>query len=373
MRTTAVIIDDEPWTRKVIQSLGEWEALGIELVGEASDGETGLELVHQVMPDIVITDVRMPRLNGIDLIALLRREHNTAQVLVISGYDDYAYIRSALQLDVTDYLLKPIKPDELNRQLQRCKERMHTPQSMPEQTVSIGFWAKGWEPECEELFGRIKSALRGSDCPAALAGVEALRKKLAMHVGRAPARGVLIGCYYALISQLQQYIEDAGYTVLSLFGDRETNFVFSHESTAEDLFAFVAALYRDAMSAVAARGSERGKLDIGAIRRYVDAHYTESITLEETARQFFVSKEYLSKLFKQTFGIGFAEHLTALRMQQAKELLACESLSLKEIGAKVGYYDQAHFYKTFHKFYGITPGEMRQALKTDKTDHAFGK
>ena len=368
MKATAIIIDDEPWTRKVIQSLGRWEELEIDLVGEAADGETGLELVHRVLPDIVITDVRMPRLNGIDLIALLRREHNAAQVLVISGYDDYAYIRSALQLDVTDYLLKPIKPDELNRQLQRCKQRMQAPQSMPEQTVSIGFWACGWEPACEELFARMKNALREGDSEAVLADMEALRGALAQHSGRAPARGMLIGCYYALISQLQQYIEDSGYTVASLFGDRETNFVFCHDSTADELFAFISALYRDAMDEVRARGRERDRLDIEAIRRFADAHCTENITLEQTARQFFVSKEYLSKLFKQTYGIGFAEHLTALRMQQAKELLADSTLSLHQIGEKTGYFDQAHFYKTFRKFFGITPGEMRQALKTDKTD-----
>jgi Response regulator containing CheY-like receiver domain and AraC-type DNA-binding domain len=67
-----VIVDDEPWTREVIKALGEWEELGLEVVGEASDGEYGLELIRQTTPDIIITDVKMPHRNGIDLIGTLR-------------------------------------------------------------------------------------------------------------------------------------------------------------------------------------------------------------------------------------------------------------------------------------------------------------
>ena len=101
----AVIIDDETWTRTVIKSLGEWEKYGIKIVGEASDGDYGLELIRQMSPDIILTDVCMPHLNGLELIERLRNENNGAQVIFISGYDDYSYIRSALKLDAIDYLL----------------------------------------------------------------------------------------------------------------------------------------------------------------------------------------------------------------------------------------------------------------------------
>jgi two-component system response regulator YesN len=99
-----IIIDDEPWTREVIKTLGNWTGLGLEVIGEASDGEYGLELIRQMSPDIILTDVKMPHLNGIDLIEILRRENNNSPVIFISGYDDYSYIRSALKLDAVDYL-----------------------------------------------------------------------------------------------------------------------------------------------------------------------------------------------------------------------------------------------------------------------------
>ena len=76
-----VIIDDEPWTREVIKTLANWEALGLEIAGEASDGEYGLELIRLTVPDIILTDVKMPHLNGIDLIDTLRKENNNTPVI----------------------------------------------------------------------------------------------------------------------------------------------------------------------------------------------------------------------------------------------------------------------------------------------------
>ena len=113
MARKVVIIDDEPWTRGVIIKLAQWDRLGLKVVGEAADGETGLELIRKVLPDIVITDVRMPRIGGIELVQKLRSEGFQIPILIISGYDDFAYVRSALKLGVTDYLLKPIKAQEL--------------------------------------------------------------------------------------------------------------------------------------------------------------------------------------------------------------------------------------------------------------------
>ena len=120
----AVIIDDEIWTRETIKKLAKWKENGLEVVGEASDGEYGLELIRHTRPDVILTDVKMPNLDGIQLIRQLRAEQNDALVIFISGYDDYTYIRSALKLDALDYLLKPVKEEELNKMLALCTSRL---------------------------------------------------------------------------------------------------------------------------------------------------------------------------------------------------------------------------------------------------------
>ena len=75
---SVVIIDDEPWTREVVRRLGRWSELGLTIVGEASDGDLGLEMIRELQPDLILTDVRMPYLNGIDLIKTIRAEGNDA-------------------------------------------------------------------------------------------------------------------------------------------------------------------------------------------------------------------------------------------------------------------------------------------------------
>jgi len=108
MNCTAVIIDDEPCVRDVVKALGHWSELGIAVVGEAEDGAAGLELVMQLKPDIVISDVKMPRMSGLELASRLQSAPCPPQVMIVSGYDDYDLVRQALKCGVTDYLLKPI-------------------------------------------------------------------------------------------------------------------------------------------------------------------------------------------------------------------------------------------------------------------------
>ena len=122
MSCTAVIVDDEPCVRDVVKALGHWRELDIAVVGEAEDGAAGLELAMQLKPDIVISDVKMPRMSGLELAAQLQNSPHPPKIIIVSGYDDYDLVRQALKCGVTDYLLKPIKESELNEQLAACAQ-----------------------------------------------------------------------------------------------------------------------------------------------------------------------------------------------------------------------------------------------------------
>jgi two-component system response regulator YesN len=102
------IIDDE---RQVLQGMKRaipWEQLGATWVGEAQNGKDGLEVVRQTNPDIVITDIYMPAMNGIDMIEQLRKEGYDGKVIIFSGYSDFEHARQALRFNVSDYVSKPI-------------------------------------------------------------------------------------------------------------------------------------------------------------------------------------------------------------------------------------------------------------------------
>lgn len=116
-----LIADDEPMVCIVVQSCIEWEELDMELVGIAHDGKELLEKIGQEMPDIVITDISMPEINGLELIEQIRKKNIKCKFIIISGYRQFEYAHKALKNNVDDYLLKPIDEKELNEALQRIK------------------------------------------------------------------------------------------------------------------------------------------------------------------------------------------------------------------------------------------------------------
>lgn len=361
-----VIIDDEPWTRGVIMNLAQWNRLGLEVVGEAADGETGLALIRKVLPDIVITDVRMPRIGGIELVQMLRAEGFNIPILIISGYDDFSYVRSALKLGVTDYLLKPIKAQELNLQLQHCVKILNKEEVVkPRMVMQAGFFADGWENRYSGIRKKLETALRVGNLDVINQQFEQLYEVVRDHEGEQPSTTVMIGIYYALLFPLQKYVETMGLSRSEVFGERGPSFVFSRDNSLKQMLDFLKELYCGAVRS-AEKQQQRTRLDVDAVCRFIQENYTQGVTLEQTADVFHVTKEYLSKAFKAHRQEGFSEYVTALRMKRAYELIVDYDAPLKEVGAMVGYFDLAHFYKTFKKYFGKTPGEVRESLKNDK-------
>ena len=118
------IVDDAVLTRKALVMTIPWNQWGCEVVGAADDGEKALEEIVNLVPDIVITDIRMIRMNGLEMIKKCRESGNNAQFIVISGYNEFEYAQKAIKMDVLDYILKPIDDDELHDAVQRAVERL---------------------------------------------------------------------------------------------------------------------------------------------------------------------------------------------------------------------------------------------------------
>ncbi len=113
-----VVIEDEKLVRKGLILTTPWDKLGCEVVGEALNGIAGLRLVKQCQPDIVLTDIRMPGLNGLKMIGRLRQSCR-AEFIIISGYSEFEYAQQAVSLGVKEYLLKPVRPKKLHQVIQR--------------------------------------------------------------------------------------------------------------------------------------------------------------------------------------------------------------------------------------------------------------
>lgn len=108
-----LIVDDEPTVRRGIALGVDWQRLGCLVAGEAGNGLEGYEKALALSPQLIITDIRMPQLDGIEMLRRLRQAGCGAHVILLTAYSDFAYARSALQLGAEDYLLKPFRDQEL--------------------------------------------------------------------------------------------------------------------------------------------------------------------------------------------------------------------------------------------------------------------
>jgi two-component system response regulator YesN len=108
------LVEDEIVMRDGIKSQIDWKKEDIEFAGEASDGELAYPMILETRPDILLTDIKMPFMDGLELSALVRKELPDTQIIILSGYDEFSYAQRAVSLGVTEYLLKPLPSDLLH-------------------------------------------------------------------------------------------------------------------------------------------------------------------------------------------------------------------------------------------------------------------
>ena len=118
-----VVVEDESMVRKGIILTIDWSALDCVVVGDAANGEEGVELVDRLKPDIVVSDVKMPRMDGVEMIEQLRKQGCKAKFIILTAYSDFKYAQSALRLGVSDYLLKPFGDGELEQAMNNALEK----------------------------------------------------------------------------------------------------------------------------------------------------------------------------------------------------------------------------------------------------------
>ena len=112
-----LLADDEAEIRQGISRKIDWAAQGFVLAGEAENGAEALELAEQIRPDVVLTDIKMPFMDGLELCRRLRRELPAAKLVVFSGFDDFEYARQAVSMGVSEYIMKPVNARELEEVL----------------------------------------------------------------------------------------------------------------------------------------------------------------------------------------------------------------------------------------------------------------
>lgn len=346
-----LIIDDEPWSRQVVKSLGAWEEHGMQVIGEAEDGIEGLELVEELHPEIVITDMRMPGLDGVELLERLKRQYPEVQIIVMSGYDDFVYLKQAIRSKAVEYLLKPVDRAELNNVLSECaKERERqrltgSPLMLMDQPLMEHYLA---------YRQRIYEQLLALNKQAAREELEKLARELERSVPQ---------------HQLEAMIERTARDLLLLAGEAgktSGGLAAADADTPDKLWpsfqAMAAGLgdhFSEIINLILEQRRNRIRLDLAEVEDYIGGHFQKPLSLEGIAAHFLVTKEHLSRAFKAATGETVLDRVTRLRMEKARELIAVRDMPIKDAAGLCGYEDLAYFYRVFKKHFGITPGELR--------------
>ena len=138
-----ILVDDERLIVRGLSSVVPWAELGCEVAGTAYDGKGGLELIRTLKPDIVLTDIRMPNMDGLTMLAAIRSEHPQIQTAVLTAYRDFDYARQALTLGVCRYLLKPSNLEELKEAVRLMVSRLDAAPQQKEEPAEKTVQAAG--------------------------------------------------------------------------------------------------------------------------------------------------------------------------------------------------------------------------------------
>ena len=124
MNYTVLVVEDEYELRRAVVERVDWAAAGFEVIGDAENGVEALDLVETLEPDLILTDIKMPMISGLELAARVREIRPATQIVILSGYDSFEYAQTAINYNIISYLLKPISSSELSEELFEIHRRM---------------------------------------------------------------------------------------------------------------------------------------------------------------------------------------------------------------------------------------------------------
>ena len=397
-----LIVEDEVLVREGLKSVIGWDKLGMEVVGDAANGRQALEIYERERPDIVLTDIRMPVMDGLELIARIREEDKKTGIVILTCYEEFGYLQEALRMGVSDYILKlKMKPAEIEAAMAKVKKKLDEdeengagPDGAEEfrlqkeeelkryifyHQVSIGFFRSRME--------RLSLAVKEKDMVLLRVVIQRYEKA---RLKIMDDRGMLIR--FVILNTTEEIMEKygGGETIqegpdcfllfMNVVNDpkdedswmekmqKEISHVLSNfrgvrtvwgVSSVFQSFTELPDKYQECCQKMQ---DERVDLSVEIFEavRYIEENLTQRLTLNQVASSINLSPNYLSSLFKKELGVGFVDYITEKRVERAKELLENTGLRTYEVAQQAGFVDESYFSKTFKRLTGKRPSAFRK-------------
>ena len=416
---TVIVADDEDELREGVCTMIPWQDYGFRLVASAGNGLDALQLVEQYEPDLLLTDIRMPFISGIELARQVREVRPATNIAFLSGYDDFQYAKQAIQYNIISYMLKPLTMEGLAAELRIIREKIDAQFATFGQTAQqpnpqdqraamlmplvLDDFADDADLPRQESYARecgllrdendkpsyivMVSALLDADntnrtVPSFASSVNMLANKYLRGVSFFTS-GKVVSVLLGNPSDFEEYLHilanEISQMAQRVLGARCRIGVSRSVHALTELHG----AYREAMTALRSGGdsaeesvqfihdlepeAKGGRLLCRRALDSLDQHYMDpNLSLVSLSGMLEVSPNPLRACIKKYAGETFINILIRKRMEAARELLSSSSLPVQEIAKRCGYMDQHYFSYCFKKYCGESPIAMRRRLGAER-------
>lgn len=394
-----IVVDDEMITRVSLKNFICSELPEYLVAGTFTNGREALEYLSTHPVDIVITDIRMPLMDGLELSRIIQTSYPTTLVIIISGYSEFDYAKQALQYNVSNYLLKPIDFYELTTSLHNCSRaltQLHTLSQEVDYSAEeyelffIDLLTHGFSSTKElkhrflnmnfpfsldksaGFFLRISCLIDDSSTSQWIYGRETLSTALLNMVRMTFPETIVYLIMrtryhydFVVITEQEPGRLDTGLLLDQISQNLHLHCSIESVSFFSSLVKFM--LSRNSKNSNELLSSVEDKVtqnEDGIIAKaisFIETHYSMDLTREDVADAVFLSSAYFSRFFKQKTGMSFLNFLTTVRMKKAIELLGTR-MKINDIAKAVGYQSRNRFFINFRQYTSYSPTEYRHYI-----------
>jgi YesN/AraC family two-component response regulator len=373
-----MIADDEPFIRQGLKILIDWEQYGFKICGEASNGKEAVELMKENDYDLIITDIKMPLMDGLELIEYTRMHiSKKTRFIILSGFYEFDYAKKAIKNEVADYVLKPVQKEELIKALEDYKEYIRQAENqkaleysglklldhylidlMEEKPGDINKSA-GADRQLvnKELMDGLIRAIEEYDTDEINSRIDIIYE----HFKNLVTEPVMIKINldylifnminiakdlnpYFRQDEIYKKISERDYERIAVLGGAKYFKEFILEFS-----EYLCKLRHTAFGGV-----------LKEIEKEITEHYMDSLTVKAMSEKYYINSAYLGQIFKKQYGNTFKEYLNAYRIDRAAELLVRSDEKIYLVANAVGFNNADYFISRFVQLKGITPFQYRK-------------
>ncbi|MCK8060082.1 MULTISPECIES: response regulator [unclassified Fusibacter] len=405
-----MIVDDMPVFLDYLKQTIDWPSYGFELVCEANNGADALNLAIKHKPDIVLSDINMPYMNGLDFTEALKEQLPLTSVVLITGHSEFEYARKAVRLGVSDYIVKPFEKEELIVTLLSLQQyHEHGAKGVPKKD---DVYIKREHYFRSLIYGKHVKESDDALLPVVSQWVHKSKKFRVVAIAIESGLGSDVD-----FDREMSWKQSVGTIIEDLIDEGDRRFSFTdydgrmlvmaclNETPDEevDIDDFkrvvdiietrlnlnvsigiggihsgldgIVTSYEESVSALnhkskVGRGHgvnyindeyvSRSKKIADDVKGYILREYQDPFfNMSDMSKELLVNQTYLRSMFKSETGMTISDYVLKLRMEKAKEMIALKDSKLSTIAQRVGYVDAGYFSKCFKRFYGKSPSDFR--------------